>query len=64
MVQMKKSSVVLYIPGEPYMIWLSFMVCLFKTIISPGAFFTFSKFWFCGLLVGYKTEAFVKIFKG
>ena len=36
------------ISQEPYIIWLSFMVHLWKMIISPGVFFFFSKFWFSG----------------
>ena len=35
---------------EPYITWLSFMVHLFKIIISPGSFFISSKFRFLGLL--------------
>ena len=29
---------------EPYIVWSSFMVHICKIIISPGAFYTFSKF--------------------
>ena len=38
------------ISQKPYIIRLSFMVHLCKMIISPGAFFIFSSFWFFGLL--------------
>ena len=38
------------ISQELYIIWLSFMVHMCKIIISPGAFFIFSKFWFFGFL--------------
>ena len=37
---------------EPKIIWLSFMVHMCKMIISPGFFFSFSKFWFFGLSGG------------
>ena len=40
------------ISQESYIIWLSFMVNVCKMIISPGFFFSFSKFWFFGLLGG------------
>ena len=39
---------------EPYIIWLSFMIHMSKMIISPGFFLSFSKFWFLGLLRGWK----------
>ena len=41
-----------FISQKPYIIWLSFMVHLCKIIISPSAFFIFSKFWSSGLLGG------------
>ena len=47
----KKFCLSCCISKEPYIIWLAFMVHLCKPIISPGVFFIFSKFWFCGLLV-------------
>ena len=37
-------------PQESYIIWLPFMVHLCKMIMSPWAFFIFSKCWFSGLL--------------
>ena len=37
------------ISHEPYIICLSFMVCMCKMMIYPGIFFIFSKFWFSGL---------------
>ena len=40
------------ISQEPYIIWLSFTVHMCKMIISPRVFFSFSKFWFFGLLGG------------
>ena len=43
-----------FISQEPYIIWLSFMLHMCKMIISPGVFFSFSKFWFFGLLGGQK----------
>ena len=53
MVQNDKKICLLHsISQEPYIIWLSFMVHMCKMIISPGVFFSFSKFWFFGLLGG------------
>ena len=43
-----------FISQEPYIIWLSFRVHLCKMMIYPGVFFIFWKFWFFGLLVGWK----------
>ena len=44
-----------YISQEPYIIWLLFMVDMYRMMIFPGIFFfNFSKFWFSGLLVGWK----------
>ena len=40
------------ISQESCIIWFSFMVLMCKLIISPGMFFSFSKFWFFGLLEG------------
>ena len=40
------------ISQESYIIWFSFMLLIFKMIIPPGVFFTFSKFRFSLLLVG------------
>ena len=34
------------ISQKPYIIWLPFMMQMYKMIISPGGFFNFSKFWF------------------
>ena len=42
----KKMCLLQLISQKPYIIWLSFIVPLCKMIISPGAFFNFSKFWF------------------
>ena len=36
--------------------WLSFMVHMCKMIISPGFFFSFSKFWLFGLLGGKRAK--------
>ena len=53
MVQNDKKILLLHtISQEPYIIWLSFMVHMCKMIISPGVFFSFSKFWFSRLLGG------------
>ena len=35
---------------EPYLIWLWFLVQMWKKMISPAIFFVFSKFWFFGFL--------------
>ena len=51
------------ISQEPYIIWLSFMLHMSKMIISPGFFFIFSKFWFSGLLVGWKGKKWPKMRK-
>ena len=40
------------ISQESYIIWFSFMLLIFKMIIPPGVFFTFSKFRFSFLLGG------------
>ena len=45
-----------FISLEPYIIWLSFMVHLCKMLIYPSIFFIFSKFWFFGLLGGWKSK--------
>ena len=50
----KKICLLQLISQKPYIIWLAFIVPLRKMIISPGAFFIFSKFWFSGLLGGKK----------
>ena len=41
---------------EPYIIWLSFMVNMCEMIISPVGFFSFSKFWFFGVVRGVKCK--------
>ena len=43
----KKLSLLRSISQEPYIIWLSFIVQIFKMIISPGIFFSFKilTFW-------------------
>ena len=51
------------ISQEPYIIWLSFMLHMCKMIISPGVFFIFSKFWFFGLLWGWKDKRWSKMTK-
>ena len=40
------------ISQEPYIIWFSFMVHMYKVIISPGDFSIFLKFWFFRFLGG------------
>ena len=52
-----------FISQQPYIIWFSFMVHLWKMIISPGVFFSFSKFWFFKLLRGLKSKKWSKILK-
>ena len=52
--------VALHISGTIHQ-WLSFVVQLCKKIISPGGFFTFSKFWFSGLLGGWKCKKWSKM---
>ena len=37
---------------ELYIIWFSFMVLMFKMVLRPGVYFTFSKWWFSRLLGG------------
>ena len=44
------------ISQEPYIIWFSFMVLMFKMIISPRVLFSFSKLWFSGLLQGKRAK--------
>ena len=44
------------ISPELYIIWLSFIVHLCKMVISPGVFFSFSKFWFFRLVKGVKGQ--------
>ena len=52
------------ISQEPCIIWLSFMVHMCKMIISPPGFlFSFSKFWFFGLLRGQKCKKWSKMTK-
>ena len=45
-----------FISLKSYIIWFSFMVLMFKMIISSGVFFIFSKFWFSGLLGGKRAK--------
>ena len=44
----------------PYIIRFSFMVHMYKMIISLGSFFIFSKFWFFGLSGGKKGQKIVQ----
>ena len=39
---------------KPYSMWLSFLVHKHKTVIPPGIFFIFPKFWFSRLLGVYR----------
>ena len=48
----KNCSLSRSISHQPYIIWLSFMVHMFKVIISLGGFSIFSKFWVFVLLGG------------
>ena len=41
---MTKNCLLRSLSWEPYIIWLSFMVHMFKVIISPGVFFFFNYF--------------------
>ena len=53
--KMTKNCVTLRsVSQEPYIIWLSFMIHMYKMIISLGVFFIFSKFWFSGSLEEWK----------
>ena len=44
------------ISQEPHIIEFSFIVLMCKMIISPGVFFSFSKFWFFILLEGKRAK--------
>ena len=59
----KKIFLSCLVSQEPYIIWLSFMLHLRKMIISPGSFFIFLKFWFFGLLRGWKGKNWSKMTK-
>ena len=48
---------------EPYIIWLSFVLYKCKMITYPCFFFIFSKFWFFGLLGGWKGKKWPKMTK-
>ena len=52
------------ISKEPYIIWSSFMVQMYKMIISPGVFFNFKilTFWFVWGLKGQKWPKMTKNF--
>ena len=54
-----------FISQEPYITWLSFMVHLCEMMISPDRHFFpfFFKFWFFGLLVGWKVKKWSKMTK-
>ena len=41
-----------FISQESFIIWLSFIVHIYKMIISSGLFFFFSNFWFSGPIGG------------
>ena len=43
-----------FVSVEPYIIWFSFAVQKCKMMISPDAFFIFSKFWFLSVVRGQK----------
>ena len=45
----KKNCLLCPLSWDPSIIWLSFIVHMFKVIISPGIFFIFSKVWFSRL---------------
>ena len=64
MVQNDKKFCLLHsISHEPYIIWLSFMLNMWKMIISLCLFFYFSKFWFFGLLGGKRAKSSQKLQK-
>ena len=48
----KKFSLSHSVSQEPYLIWLWFLVHMYKMMISPAIFFIFSKFWFFCFLGG------------
>ena len=52
----KRLCLLCSISREPYIIWLSIVVHKSTMIMSLGAFFICSKFWFFGLLGGSKGE--------
>ena len=52
-----------FVCHEQYSIWSCFLANLCKMMISPNSFFIFSKFWFCGLLVGWKGKKWPKMKK-
>ena len=51
------------ISQEPFIIWFSLMVHMFKMMIFPEFFFIFSKFWFFRLLGMSEVEKWPKITK-
>ena len=63
MVQNEKFCLSGSISQESYIIWFWFMVLMCKMIISPVVFFIFSKFWFFGLLGGWKGKKLPKMTK-
>ena len=59
----KKFCLSCSISQEPYIVWLSFVVCKCKMIISSGFFVIFSKFWFFRFLGGSKGKKWPKMTK-
>ena len=49
----KKFSLSHSVSQEPYLIWLWFLVHMYKMMISPAIFFIFSKLWFCLFFGGW-----------
>ena len=56
----KKFCLSHYISQEPYIIWFSFMVHMYKMIISPCVFFIFSKFLIFWIVRGVKGQQMVQ----
>ena len=51
------------ISQEAYPIWSWYLLQMCKRMTSPGNFFIFSKFWFCGLWRGWKGKKWPKMTK-
>ena len=59
----KKFCLLHFISQEPYIMWLSFMVCIYKMIISSSVLFIFPKFWFSGSIGGEKGKKWFRMTK-
>ena len=58
----KKNCLLCPLSWEPSIIWLSFIVHMFKVIISPGVFFIFSKVWW-SVISGVKGQIAIQNYK-